>query len=225
MAATGASCARMRNMSNPDPRPETPKPLLPPYFLKLMAAAFIAGLLLFLIVWLRSRQSYDFYKADIADSTTQQGDTLPAPLPADVAANGSNASGLKAVIEQPEASGPAAADAPKVIEAPAPAAPPPPPKPVAPVADTRLPTPISAPPPRYPSDAMRRGVGGTVRVKVTVAADGSVEQLDIVETSGNRSLDRAALETLRRWKFQPATRAGQPVSADVVVPISFDING
>lgn len=224
MAATGAGCARMRNMSTPDPHTETPKPLLPPYFLKLMAAAFIAGLLLFLVVWLRSRHSYDFYKADVADPTAQQEDTLPAPLPADVV-SGNNASGLQAVIEQPGTSNTNTTDTPKVIEAPPLPPPPPAPKPVAPVANTSQPTPISAPPPRYPSDAMRRGVGGTVRVKVTVAADGSVEQLDIVETSGNRSLDRAALETLRRWRFQPATRAGQPVSADVVVPISFDING
>ena len=69
------------------------------------------------------------------------------------------------------------------------------------------------------------GAGGTVRVRVTVAADGSVDRLELAESSGNRYLDRAALETVRRWRFQPATRGGQPTAADVVVPITFNPDG
>ena len=78
------------------------------------------------------------------------------------------------------------------------------------------------PAPSYPRDALRRNAGGTVRVKVSVAADGSVDRLDLAESSGNRHLDRAAMEAVRRWRFQPAIRAGQPVAADVVVPIVFN---
>ena len=68
-------------------------------------------------------------------------------------------------------------------------------------------------------------IGGIVRVRVTVAADGSVDRLELAEGSGNRYLDRAAMEAVRRWRFQPATRNGQPISADVVVPISFNPSG
>ena len=61
-----------------------------------------------------------------------------------------------------------------------------------------------------------------MRIRVTVAVDGSVERLELADGSGNRDLDRAALETVRRWRFQPATRNGRPVSAEVVVPIVFN---
>ena len=32
---------------------------------------------------------------------------------------------------------------------------------------------------------------------------------------------RAALEAVRRWRFKPATQGGQPVVADVIVPLDF----
>ena len=56
---------------------------------------------------------------------------------------------------------------------------------------------------------------------MTVATDGSVERLELAQTSGNRDLDRAALEAVRRWRFKPATQGGQPVVADVIVPLDF----
>ena len=34
--------------------------------------------------------------------------------------------------------------------------------------------------------------------------------------------DRAALEAVRRWTFKPATRNGQPIVTDVLVPITFN---
>ena len=86
------------------------------------------------------------------------------------------------------------------------------------------PVPLSRPPPVYPREALRRGVGGTVRVKATVAPDGSVERMEVAETSGNRFLDRAAMEAVRRWRFTPAMRNGQPMSAAVVIPIDFTPN-
>jgi TonB family protein len=87
------------------------------------------------------------------------------------------------------------------------------------------PVPVSRPPPRYPRDALRRNVGGMVRVKVTVATDGSVERLELAEGSGSRELDRAALEAVRRWTFRPAMRDGQAVTASIVVPLEFRPDG
>ena len=69
------------------------------------------------------------------------------------------------------------------------------------------------------------GAGGIVRITVTVAADGSVERQSLAQSSGNRHLDRAALEAVRRWRFQPAVRGGQPVTAEVSVPIVFNPGG
>lgn len=155
-------------------------------------------------------------------------DALPAPLPADVASEDGNASGLRL----PDAAQGKAAQAneqARIVDEP----PPPPPAPVTPVAPSApiaangrdTPIPISQPAPRYPPEALRRDAGGTVRVRVTVATDGRVDRLEVAESSGNRHLDRAATEAVRRWRFQPAVRDGQPVMADVVVPIVFNPGG
>ncbi|MFN7136116.1 MAG: energy transducer TonB [Thermomonas sp.] len=205
--------------------------LLSPTLPKLVALAFAAGLLLFLLVWLGSRQPNDFYKAGDAPANATPPEALPAPLPPDVVdgtASG-NVSGLR-------------------VDPNAQAAPPPPPpaRPAAPVANAATgnpataptapaaaggsggnqaqPMPLSTPAPRYPQEALRMGAGGTVQVRVTVTPDGRVDRLELAQGSGNRYLDRAALETVRRWTFRPAMRNGQPVQAVVVVPIQFDPN-
>ena len=43
--------------------------------------------------------------------------------------------------------------------------------------------------------------------------------------SGSRSLDRAASSAVKRWRFLPGQRNGQPVGGSVEVPISFDLDG
>ncbi len=206
-------------MSAPDPQP---KPLLPPSVLKWLAVAFAVGLLLFLVLWLDQRNDTDFYKGGPNDKAAAQTDSLPAPLPPDLAGRDDNASGLR--LPGGDASAlppPPVAERPRIIDEPAPpVAPPPPPPPVASSAD-RSPVPVSRPAPRYPIEAMRRNVGGTVHVRVTVAADGGVERLELARGSGDRHLDRAAMEAVRRWRFQPATSNGVPVSAQVIVPVEF----
>ena len=205
------------------------KPLLAPHLVKPLAIAFGVGLLLFLLLWLDQRNDTDFFRAGSPDTTEGTTDTLPAPLPADVASEDANTSGLRqadAVQGKPAAT----ASQPRIIDEP----PPPPPAPVPPVASSapvaatggrETPVPISQPAPRYPREALRRNVGGTVRVRVTVAIDGSVDRLELAESSGDRYLDREAMEAVRRWRFQPAVRDGQPVVAAVVVPISFNPSG
>lgn len=204
------------------------KPLLPPRLVKPLAIAFGLGLLLFLLLWIEQRNDNDFFRAGNPETAAGTTDALPAPLPADVAGEDGNASGLR-LPEAAQGKPATPASQPRIIDEP----PPPPTAPVGPVAPSApvaasgrdTPIPISQTPPRYPQEALRRDIGGTVRVRVTVASDGSVDRLELAESSGNRYLDRAAMEAVRRWRFQPAVRDGQPVVADVVVPISFDPSG
>jgi protein TonB len=37
-------------------------------------------------------------------------------------------------------------------------------------------------------------------------------------------LDRAALDTVARWTFEPARAAGVPVSSTAVIPIRFSLS-
>jgi len=80
------------------------------------------------------------------------------------------------------------------------------------------------PPPRYPYLARRRGQQGTVRLDVSVAADGRVSAVRVARSSGHVLLDQAALRALQRWRFQPATRAGVAVRAQLIVPVRFRLN-
>ncbi|MFS8137809.1 MAG: energy transducer TonB [Thermomonas sp.] len=206
------------------------KSLLSPRNLKLLAIAFGVGLLLFLFLWMDQRNDTDFFKATGTGTSSGDIETLPAPLPADVASDDQNASGLAlppAAGQRPSAP---ASQLPHIIEPDAPtatsSAPIDAPAAGAPTASgsNTGPVAISQPPPNYPRDALRRGIGGTVRVQVTVAPDGSVERMEVASSSGNRDLDRAAMEAVRRWRFKPAMRNGQPVSATVVIPLDFTPN-
>jgi TonB family protein len=78
-------------------------------------------------------------------------------------------------------------------------------------------------PPRYPREALAAGREGVVRLRVRVSATGTVEALRIEISSGDSSLDNAALTAVREWQFKPAERGGVPVAAEVVVPVRFAI--
>jgi TonB family protein len=79
-----------------------------------------------------------------------------------------------------------------------------------------------SPAPAYPERARRENQQGTVMLRVLVAADGSVERIEIAQSSGFDALDQAATEVVRtRWRFVPAKRAGATVASWVIVPIRF----
>lgn len=81
----------------------------------------------------------------------------------------------------------------------------------------------SNPTPAYPPRALRAGVEGSVIARVQVDAKGRVSDAQIVQRSGDRDreLDRAVLETVRDWRFEPAIRDGRAVTSVVNVPVDF----
>ena len=212
----------------PDPHPLM-KSVFSPRHLKFLAIAFGVGLLLFLFLWLDQRNDTDFFKASSSSSTANNDADLPAPLPADVASDDQNASGLSLppqdqrqripASEQPRIIEPAMPTTPSLPSATAPSEEMP-----AMAGNSSAPVPVSRPPPSYPREALRRGIGGTVRVKATIAPDGSVARMEVAESSGDRYLDRAAMEAVRRWRFAPAMRNGQPIAATVMIPVDFAPN-
>lgn len=102
------------------------------------------------------------------------------------------------------------------------AKPQPKPKPV--VKITRDPSPLASnQAPKYPPQALRSGVEGSVSVRVEVDATGVPTDVKVVERSGERSrdLDRAVTDAVRRWRFEPAMKDGKAVAGAVVVPVEF----
>lgn len=62
---------------------------------------------------------------------------------------------------------------------------------------------LSAPPPRYPMDALRANTSGQVVVEISIGGDGEVTDARVVQATPARVFDRAALTAVKRWKFEP----------------------
>jgi protein TonB len=84
---------------------------------------------------------------------------------------------------------------------------------------------LNNPAPAYPSASRQLGEQGKVLLRVLVNSDGQVEQVMLRKSSGHERLDQAAQETVQKWRFVPARRGEQVVSAWVVVPVSFSLEG
>ena len=78
----------------------------------------------------------------------------------------------------------------------------------------------------YPLSSRRRGEEGTVLVRFVIQKDGDFSDLSVVESSGSRRLDKAALKTLRR--VAPFREIPDSVGRNrwsITVPIAFSLRG
>jgi len=103
-----------------------------------------------------------------------------------------------------------------------PALPPPTIQPEGPVkigGDVKEPRLISSVLPVYPLAARQTGVEGEVIVNTTIDKNGSVVGVHVI--SGPPLLRQAALDALRRWKYDPSRLNGQPVAVEMQVTIKF----
>jgi len=83
---------------------------------------------------------------------------------------------------------------------------------------------LNNPAPTYPPVSRRTREQGKVLLRVLVSPAGLVEQIEIQTSSGFTRLDDAALDAVRRWKFQPARSGNQSVAGWALVPINFELS-
>lgn len=76
---------------------------------------------------------------------------------------------------------------------------------------------------RYPVALYRRRVQGNVMLRLYVNHVGEVipESTRVAESSGEPSLDSAALAGANRLRFRPAYRSGTAVAVSLLVPVHF----
>ncbi len=79
-------------------------------------------------------------------------------------------------------------------------------------------------PPVYPISARRRGIEGTVIIRAMIHDNGHCHHVTVKKSSGHPQLDKAALDAIRDWRFVPARRGKQLITAWVDVPITFRLN-
>jgi TonB family protein len=80
---------------------------------------------------------------------------------------------------------------------------------------------LNNPAPSYPVQAFRDKAEGTVLVRVQVLPNGQSGQVELHTSSSFESLDAAAISTVKKWRFKPATVDGQPITQWVTIPITF----
>jgi len=82
--------------------------------------------------------------------------------------------------------------------------------------DVKPPKAISAPDPEYSKQARKAKYKGTVVLWMIVGADGIPRDIAVSRSLG-MGLDEKAIEAVRKWRFQPATKHGVPVAVQIIL--------
>lgn len=98
------------------------------------------------------------------------------------------------------------------------------PLPISPGSSTSRPIIVSSSKPLYPRVARESGWEGTVIVRTLITPEGVPSQVEIRKSCGHETLDLAAQEAIKTWKFQPAKDGNIPIAKWVDIPIKFDLN-
>lgn len=75
--------------------------------------------------------------------------------------------------------------------------------------------------PVYPDSARKKGVEGWVELAFTVDLDGTVDDVEIRNSSPAEVFDDAARRAVRQWRFEPVVRNGQIVQQRAMVRLRF----
>jgi protein TonB len=77
--------------------------------------------------------------------------------------------------------------------------------------------------PIYPPASRRGGEQGTVRLKVLVDTNGRPSNVAVTQSSGFPRLDEAAVQAVRKWKFEAATDGTNKIQAYTQVAVTFKL--
>jgi len=85
------------------------------------------------------------------------------------------------------------------------------------------PRPIYSPDPEYPEKAREAHHVGIVTLSMVVGTNGRPRDIKVVG-SPSPDFDDAALDAVEKWKFEPATKYGKPVTVQINVDVTFRLN-
>lgn len=83
---------------------------------------------------------------------------------------------------------------------------------------------LGGPAPEYPDALRNHGIQGSVRVRMIVGKDGSVESATVVSSSGYGPMDQAALDAAYGYAFELAYKEGYPVRCYATKTFTFRLN-
>ena len=79
-----------------------------------------------------------------------------------------------------------------------------------------------APDPEYSDEARKAKYQGTVILFAIITPEGRASDLRIVRSLG-MGLDEKAMDAVRKWRFDPATKDGLPVAVQVNIEVNFHL--
>lgn len=83
-------------------------------------------------------------------------------------------------------------------------------------------TPIVRIEPKYPVKAAREGKEGWVKLRFTIAKDGSTKDIEVIDAQPARLFDSEAKRALAKWKYNPRMEGGKPLEQPgIVVQLDF----
>jgi TonB family protein len=74
--------------------------------------------------------------------------------------------------------------------------------------------------PEYSAEARAAKYSGTVLLRVEIGPDGTTQNVQVVRPLG-LGLDEKAEQAVSQWRFQPATKDGQPVTMAATIEVNF----
>jgi TonB family protein len=74
--------------------------------------------------------------------------------------------------------------------------------------------------PDYPNDARPERVSGQVALEIVIDEEGSVVEIQVI--SGHNSLQQAAIDAVKQWKYSPTLMNGNPIPVRAEVRITFN---
>ncbi len=77
--------------------------------------------------------------------------------------------------------------------------------------------------PLYPDDLKKEGIGGELKLRITIGKDGKVEDI-VVMKSVHPYLDYSAVEAFKDWEFEPVVKKGKATRAAFDYSYLFDLS-
>ena len=88
--------------------------------------------------------------------------------------------------------------------------------------DVKAPTLVQRVEPQFTDEARKAGVSGAVRLEGVVRKDGTITDVRVTQGLGF-GLDEKARETVMQWRFNPATKNGEPVDVVMTMEVTFHV--
>ena len=75
--------------------------------------------------------------------------------------------------------------------------------------------------PKYPEEAKKERIQGTILLSAVIGKDGAIENLTVI--SGPKELQQSALDAVRQWTYKPYRLNGSPVEVETKINVVYSL--